>query len=103
MVATLKLTDIAIEGAKLGESVFKMPDGGGFHLILQPSSGKLCCYKFRFNGVEKKISLGKCPDVSLHVARKCHQLARGIDPSTAWGPSLMHQLRGPQRIGEQPW
>jgi integrase len=56
--------------------------------MVQPSGGKLWRYKYLFNGVEKKISLGIYPDVSLQVARKRHQeareqLAQGIDPSAA--------------------
>jgi len=88
MVVTLKLTDIAIKKAKPRESVFKLSDGGGLFLMVQPSGGKLWRYKYRFGGVERKLGLGKYPDVSLQEARKRHQeareqLAQGIDPTAA--------------------
>ena len=88
MVATLKLTDITIKRAKPSEGAYKLSDGGGLFLQVEPTGGKLWRYKYRFNGAERKLALGKYPDISLQEARRLHQeareqLARGIDPGVA--------------------
>ena len=84
----MKLTDITIKKAKPRETAFKLSDGGGLFIQVEPSGGKLWRYKYYFNGAEKKLALGKYPDISLQEARRLHQeareqLARGIDPSVA--------------------
>jgi len=88
MRATLKLTDIAIKRAKPSEGALKLSNGGGLFLLVEPSGGKLWRYKYRFNGAERKLALGKYPDISLQEARRLHQdareqLARGIGPGVA--------------------
>jgi len=84
----LKLTNIAIKNAKPSDSAVKLSDGGGLYLQVEPTGGKLWRYKYRFDGAERKLSLGKYPDISLQEARRLHQeareqLARGIDPGAA--------------------
>jgi integrase len=54
--------------------------------LLQPSGGKLWRFKYRFGGKEKKLSLGRYPDVSLQDARKRRDearamVAKGLDPA----------------------
>jgi integrase len=63
---------------------YKMADGGGLYLEVDPSGGKYWRFKYRFPK-EKRISLGVYPDVGLADARKerdkCRELlAKGIDP-----------------------
>jgi integrase len=80
-----KLTDVNIKKAKPGDKTRKLSDGGGLYLQIEPTGGKLWKYKYRFEGKEKKLALGKYPDVSLQQAREWHQdarklLANGVDP-----------------------
>ena len=82
----MKLTDINIKKAKKREKPYKLSDGGGLYIQIEPTGGKLWRYKYRFHGKEKLLALGKYPDVTLQEARKRHseareQLAQGIDPS----------------------
>jgi integrase len=84
----LKLTDIGIKKIKPREKTFKLFDGGGLYIQIEPTGGKLWRYKYRFDGKEKRLAFGKYPDVSLQEARKRHQeareqLAQGIDPAAA--------------------
>jgi integrase len=81
----MKLTDMAIRKAKATERPLKLFDGGGLFLLVEPTGGKLWRYRYRFGGAERKLSIGKYPDISLLDARRLHQeareqLARGIDP-----------------------
>jgi len=82
----LPLSDVAIRSAKPGPKPIKLSDEKGLFLLLQPSGGKLWRLKYRFGGKEKKLSLGRYPDVSLKEAReRCSEarklIAAGIDPS----------------------
>ena len=70
------------------ERPYKMADGGGLYLEIDPSGGKYWRFKYRRAGKEKRISLGVYPDVSLANAREARdgcrkQLAQGIDPGVA--------------------
>jgi integrase len=67
------------------EKPYKLSDGGGLYLEVDPAGGKYWRFKYRFAGKEKRISLGVYGDVSLAEAREARdacrkQLAKRIDP-----------------------
>lgn len=81
----MPLADTAIKKAKIAEKPYKLTDGGGLFLLLQPTGGKLWRYKYRFGGKEKLMALGAYPETGLAQARERHQAARklladGVDP-----------------------
>jgi integrase len=81
----MPLSDTSIRSAKPTSKTQKLFDGGGLYLEVAPSGGKWWRLKYRFDGKEKRISLGVYPAVSLKEARSRRdeakeQLARGIDP-----------------------
>jgi integrase len=83
---TDKLTDTAIRKAKPADKPVKMTDGDGMYLELQPSGARYWRLKYRIAGVEKRLSLGVYPEVSLAEARRRREEARkliatGNDPS----------------------
>ena len=80
------LTDTAIRKTKSTDKTQKLFDGGGLYLEIATSGGKLWRFKYRFNGKEKLLALGKYPDVPLQTARRRHMearslLAQGVDPA----------------------
>ena len=82
----MPLTDTSIRGAKSGEKAKKLFDERGLYLEVATSGGKWWRLKYRFNGKEKRLSLGVYPDVGLKDARNRRDDARklvanGIDPS----------------------
>jgi integrase len=82
----MPLTDKAIRNAKPRAKPFKLSDGGGLFLLVQPSGSKWWRYKYRFGGKEKLLALGSYPVVNLKEARERHFQARkaldaGNDPS----------------------
>ena len=82
----MSLNDVAIRAAKPGPKPMKLSDDRGLFLLVQPSGGKLWRLKYRIAGKEKKLSLGRYPDVALKDARERGAEARkliaaGIDPS----------------------
>jgi hypothetical protein len=79
------LTDTAIRKAKPNDKVQRLFDGGGLYLELAPSGGKWWRLKYRFEGKEKRLSLGTYPDTGLAAARSRRDearklLAAGVDP-----------------------
>ena len=80
------LTDTAIRTVKPGDKPIRMFGGGGLYLEVSPSGGKWWRLKYRFDGKEKRLSLGVYPDVTLKDAHKRRDdarklLAQGTDPS----------------------
>ena len=82
----MALSDTAIRAAKHGVKPIKLFDANGLFLLLQPSGGKLWRLKYRHAGKEKKLSVGRYPDVGLKEARRRRDQARemlatGLDPA----------------------
>lgn len=82
----MPLNDVMIRAAKAGPKPVKLSDEKGLFLLVQPTGGKLWRLKYRIAGKEKKLSLGRYPDVVLKEAReRCVEarklIASGIDPS----------------------
>ena len=84
----MALTDTAIRNARPGERDYKLADGGGLYLLVTKAGGRLWRLKYRAHDVERKLSIGKYPAVSLGDARKARDAARakasaGDDPAAA--------------------
>lgn len=82
----MPLSDFAVRNAKPRDKAFKLSDGGGLHLLVQPNGGKLWRLKYRFAGKEKLLSFGPYPTTGLADARRRrddarHMLSNGADPS----------------------
>jgi hypothetical protein len=80
------LTVFAIERARPKAKSFKLSDGNGLHLLIEPNGSKLWRFRYQFDRKEKMISLGAFPNVSLAAARAKRDEARklladGKDPS----------------------
>ena len=86
---TDKLTDPKIRQAKPADKPYKLFDGGGLFLLVQPSGSKLWRLKYRFGGKEKLLAIGSYDKgVSLKKAREERdkardQLVEGIDPAAS--------------------
>jgi integrase len=83
----MALTDTAIKNAKPRETPYKIADGAGLTLIVNPNGSKWWRLRYRIHGREKMLSLGVYPDVSLKQARERRDDARRlvtdqVDPST---------------------
>lgn len=82
----MKLTDTLIRGTKPRERGYKLSDGSGLHLLVQPNGARLWRFRYRYGGRENMIGLGRYPEVTLARARakalECRrQLDAGLDPS----------------------
>jgi integrase len=82
------LTDIQPRTAKPKDKPYKLADGGGLFLLINPDGSKYWRMAYRFAGAQRLLAFGKYPDVSLADARKARMAARdkinaGIDPAQA--------------------
>jgi len=83
------LTATQVANAKPKANMYKMFDGGGLFLQVNPSGGKHWKMKYRKNdGKEGLLTFGSYPAVSLEQARRMRDEARankaqGVDPGTA--------------------
>ena len=80
------LSDIQVSKAKPQTKDYKLSDGGGLHLLVTPSGGRLWRLQYRFDGKQKLLALGQYPAVSLADARERREdarklLANGQDPA----------------------
>lgn len=80
------LTATQVSKAKPKEKEYKLSDGGGLHLLVTPSGGKLWRLQYRFNEKQKTLAFGQYPEISLSDARERREVARkllanGQDPN----------------------
>ena len=81
----MKLKDAAIKAFAPSDKITKHLDGAGLALLVRPTGTKTWVYLYRFNDQQKKLTLGRYPQLSLKDARIARQEARslldqGIDP-----------------------
>ncbi len=82
------ITDTAARKAKPAEKAYKLADGAGLHLLVQPTGGKLWQLRYRLDGKEKTASLGNYPEVGIADAREKRNelrklIANDVDPVAA--------------------
>ncbi len=82
----MPLSDLQIRKTKQRDKPYKMADGLGLFLQVNPSGSKLWRFKYRFLDKEKLLAIGAYPLISLADARKKRdqareQIAAGTDPS----------------------
>lgn len=93
MAGKLKLSDAAIRAAKPREKPFKISDGRGLHLLVNPNGSRLWRMQYRFAGKQKMIAFGpydpagRGDGLSLQQARDKTSYARDLlknnqDPAT---------------------
>ena len=84
----MSLKDVKFRNAKPQAKPYKLNDGEGLSLLINPNGSKWWRYRYTFDGKEKGLSFGVYPAVTLESARKKRTDAReliveGIDPSAA--------------------
>jgi len=94
----MKLNDKLCRNTKPKEKPFKLADGGGLYLYVQPDGAKYWRLKYYFLGKERLLALGVYPLISLADARDQRNEAKkllkaGKDPSTAKKDEKREALR----------
>lgn len=81
----MALSEFTVRKAKPRDRAYKLTDGGGLYLHVQPGGSKLWRMKYRHHGKEKLLSFGPYPLVSIGEARRKRDNAKkllldGTDP-----------------------
>lgn len=84
----MPLTDLEIKYATPRKRPYKLFDGRGLYLLVQPGGTKLWRLKYHFDGKEKVLNFGKYPEVTAVVARQKRneakaKLKEGVDPGVS--------------------
>lgn len=82
----MRLNDNIIRNAKPRPKPWKLSDGDGLYLLVQPNGARWWRMKYFIGGVEKMLSVGVYPEVSLKEARQRREdirrkVAAKLDPS----------------------
>jgi integrase len=81
-----RLTDARVKAAKPTGAPYKLTDGRGLYLLVQPHGTKLWRLKYRHEGSERVYAIGVYPEITLAEARAERDRARewiraGKDPT----------------------
>ncbi len=74
----MALTELKIKSLKPKAKHYKLADSGGLCIEVTPAGGKVWRWRYRFNGKEQSLALGKYPALGLAAARKKRDEARGL-------------------------
>lgn len=85
-IGTDRLSDAAVRAARPKATAYKLSDGKGLYLLVQPHGTKLWRLKYRHGGAENVFAIGVYDDVTLKQARAERDRARdwiraGKDPT----------------------
>jgi hypothetical protein len=84
----MSLTDAKARTLKPAERPYKISDGEGLFLLVNPNGSRLWRLTYRYDGKQKLLALGAYPDVPIREARRKRddakdQIREGNDPSTS--------------------
>jgi hypothetical protein len=84
----MALTDAKIRALKAKERPYKLSDGEGLYVLVQPNGSRLWRVAYRYMGKQRALALGQYPVMSFLGARQARDdaerlLACGTDPSSA--------------------
>ena len=82
------MNDTQLRNLKPSEKSYRVSDGCGLYVQIEPSGGKLWRLAYRYHGKQKTLALGRYPEVGLADARARRdaakrQLSNGVDPGEA--------------------
>jgi integrase len=85
------LSDTQIRNVKAADKAFKLYDTGGLFIQVAPTGSKLWRLKYRYQGKEKLLALGKYPAVTLADARRQRDQAK-VDLKDGNDPAIQRKL-----------
>lgn len=79
------LIDLQLKRLTPREERFEVGDGKGLYVRVAPSGTKSWIFRYLFDGIPRRMTLGRYPSMSLAEAREAHGKAladveRGVDP-----------------------
>lgn len=82
----MALKELQIRNVRSADKIIQLTDDRGLYIEIHPNGSKLWRFKYRHAGKQKRLALGRYPDVGLADARRMRDDARrqlddGVDPS----------------------
>lgn len=82
----MALTDTALRALKPRDKTYTLTDGRGLYIEVLPTGGTTWRFRYRLNGKQEKLTLGRYPDLTLKAARQkrdeaAQQVATGGSPA----------------------
>jgi hypothetical protein len=65
----MPLTDVLIRNSRPKDQTFKLPDGDGLFLLVNPHGSRGWRFRYRFHGKQKTLPFGPYPEDPLKTAR----------------------------------
>lgn len=80
------LTPTRLNNAKPKEKAYKLADGGGLFVMIQPGGSKTWAYQYRLDGKRREVTIGRYPEIVVADARDRHaeyraMVEQGQDPA----------------------
>ncbi|CAE6747468.1 tyrosine-type recombinase/integrase [Paraburkholderia domus] len=80
------LTPTRLNNAKPKEGAYKLTDGGGLFVLIQPGGSKTWVFQYRIDGRRREVVIGRYPEIGVADARDRHaeyraMVEQGNDPS----------------------
>src|SRR3546814_19049315 len=72
-------TGTRLRALKPKDKPYRVADDRGLYIEVSPAGGKLCRFRYRIGPVDKKLSIGAYPEISLKQARQTAYEARHKD------------------------
>lgn len=95
----MPLTELAIKNAKPRDKTYNLTDGNGLGIAISPAGGKLWRWRYRYNGKEQILALGKYPAITLAQARRLRDEARELVES-GQHPTRVKQAKKLRRMSD---
>ncbi|MFD1341483.1 tyrosine-type recombinase/integrase [Litorisediminicola beolgyonensis] len=94
------LSDAKIRAIKPRAKPFKQSDFDGLYLLINPNGSKLWRFKYRWQGKEKLLALGRYPEITLFEARTLRDEARRLI-ATGEDPAELKKAQKRKQASEQ--
>ncbi|MFM0338154.1 tyrosine-type recombinase/integrase [Paraburkholderia fungorum] len=80
------LTPTRLNNAKPKEGAYKLTDGGGLFVLIQPGGSKTWVFQYRIDGRRREVVIGRYPEIGVADARDRHaeyraMVEQGNDPA----------------------
>lgn len=76
--SVIPLTDTKIKKSKPQDKKYKLSDGGGLFLLVNPNGSKWWRFAYRYANKQKEYAIGVYPDISLKDAREKRSELRSL-------------------------
>ncbi|MFL9839834.1 integrase arm-type DNA-binding domain-containing protein [Sphingomonas sp. ST-64] len=101
----MALTDLELRALQPRDRIYKKTDERGLYIEVHPNGSKLWRFKYGFRGKDKRLALGRYPEITLAEARERQEAFRekirdGVDPITERKRQTLARSKAPNTFGE---